>query len=302
MSEAPPHTERGMFFDKAWNNMRHEEALGVSTVIVAGSFDELKSREMRFLEEAAKLGTVHVLLYSDEAVQSLDGKTPNFPQAERLYLVEAIRYVDRVTLLDNLLEKNPLPPRCIAPPATWVVDEPNDGPDKQAFCSARGLGYHVLKEEQLRGFPDDPTEIAAAADSSARKVIVTGCYDWFHSGHVRFFEEVSELGDLYVVVGHDDNIRLLKGEGHPMFPAAERRYMAGSIRHVKQALVSSGHGWLDAEPEIERIKPDIYAVNEDGDQPEKREYCQAHEIQYRLLKRSPKQGLPKRQSRDLRGF
>ena len=30
---------------------------------------------------------------------------------------------------------------------------------------------------------------------------MTGCYDWFHSGHVRFFEEVSELGDLYVVAG-----------------------------------------------------------------------------------------------------
>ena len=59
---------------------------------------------------------------------------------------------------------------------------------------------------------------------------------------------------------------------------AERRYMTGSIRHVRQALISSGNGWLDAEPEIERIKPDIYAVNEDGDQPEKRAYCEAHGI------------------------
>ena len=48
-------------------------------------------------------------------------------------------------------------------------------------------------------------------------VIVTGCYDWFHSGHVRFFEEVSAYGDLYVIVGHDANIRLLKGDGHPLF-------------------------------------------------------------------------------------
>jgi cytidyltransferase-like protein len=36
-----------------------------------------------------------------------------------------------------------------------------------------------------------------------KKVIVTGCYDCFHSGHVRFFEEASALGDLYVVVGRD---------------------------------------------------------------------------------------------------
>ena len=42
--------------------------------------------------------------------------------------------------------------------------------------------------------------------------------------------------------------------------------MVGSIRYVKQALISSGEGWLDADPEIRRLKPDIYAVNEDGDQ------------------------------------
>ena len=75
-----------------------------------------------------------------------------------------------------------------------------------------------------------------------------------------------------------------------------RRYMAGSIRYVQQAFISTGHGWLDAEPEIERIQPDIYAVNEDGDQPEKREYCEAHGIEYRVLKRLPKEGLPTRQS------
>jgi len=142
----------------------------------------------------------------------------------------------------------------------------------------------------------------APQPSSRKKVLVTGCFDWFHSGHVRFFEEVSELGDLYVVVGHDANIRLLKGEGHPMFSQEQRRYMVGSVRYVTQALISSGHGWLDAEPEIERLRPDIYAVNEDGDKPEKRRYCEDHGIEYVVLKRLPKPGLPKRQSTTLRGF
>ena len=135
-----------------------------------------------------------------------------------------------------------------------------------------------------------------------KKVLVTGCYDWFHSGHVRFFEEVSELGDLYVVVGHDANLRALKGEGHPMFPQEERRYMAGSIRYVRQALVSTGHGWLDAEPELKRLKPDMYAVNEDGDKPEKGKYCRENGIEYVVLKRLPKEGLPRRESTVMRGF
>jgi cytidyltransferase-like protein len=135
-----------------------------------------------------------------------------------------------------------------------------------------------------------------------KKVIVTGCYDWFHSGHVRFFEEISAYGDLYVVVGHDANIRLLKGVGRPLFSQQERRYLVGSIKYVKQALISSGDGWLDADPEIRRIKPDIYAVNEDGDQGGKREYCAKMGLEYLVLQRTPAPGLQRRSSTDLRGF
>jgi hypothetical protein len=61
-------------------------------------------------------------------------------------------------------------------------------------------------------------------------------------------------------------------------------------------------GWMDAEPEFVKIKPDIYAVNEDGDKPEKLAFCQKHGIEYKVLKRTPKAGLPRRQSTSLRGF
>ena len=164
------------------------------------------------------------------------------------------------------------------------------------------MAYRVIPEDMLQKTPAGTLADGTAPPAGTRKVVVTGCYDWFHSGHVRFFEEVSQIGRLYVIVGHDANIRLLKGEGHPLFPGSERRYIAGSIKFVHQALVSSGDGWLDAEPELEQIKPDIYAVNEDGDRPEKKDYCAAHGIEYRVLKRTPKEGLPRRQSTDLRGF
>jgi len=67
-------------------------------------------------------------------------------------------------------------------------------------------------------------------------------------------------------------------------------------------LISSGWGWMDAEPEIDRLRPDIYAVNEDGDKPEKREFCTQRRIEYVVLKRLPKPGLQPRSSTDLRGF
>jgi glycerol-3-phosphate cytidylyltransferase-like family protein len=112
---------------------------------------------------------------------------------------------------------------------------------------------------------------------------------------------VSQLADLYVVVGHDANITQLKSHA-PMFDQRIRCYVVNAIRFVKLAVVSSGTGWMDAEPEVSRIKPHIYAVNEDGDRPEKREFCERTGIEYRVLKRTPKPGLPRRESSQLRGF
>ena len=268
-------------------------------VVVSASFDNFASRQMRFLHEASRHGPVHVWLWPDEAIRRRTGSDPRFPLAERKYLIESIRYVDCVTAASESVTGDVLPSEAVAPGATWIVDDADATPAKLAWCRAHGMEYRVLGNDQLQGFPELPE---ADATTSRKKVIVTGCYDWFHSGHVRFFEEVSQLGDLYVVVGHDANIRLLKGEGHPLFPQDERRYMAQGVRFVTRALVSSGDGWLDAEPEIYRLKPDIYAVNEDGDRPEKLQFCEAHGIEYRVLKRTPKEGLPRRASTNLRGF
>lgn len=267
------------------------------TVAVTGVFDDLRSPQIRFLEEASKLGRLHVQLWSDETARRLQGHAPRFSQEERHYLLQAIRYVARVTLESGIVEPDALSRIEGTTPDIWAVDDASDSPGKRGFCEAHGLEYRVITAADLAGCPEQSCE---PPPPSRKKVIVTGCYDWFHSGHVRFFEEVAQLGDLYVVVGHDENVRLLKGEGHPLFPAAERRYVAGSVRYVKQALISTGHGWMDAEPEFARLKPDAYVVNEDGDKPEKRAFCAEHGLEYIVLKRTPKEGLPKRASTDLR--
>jgi cytidyltransferase-like protein len=285
----------------------------VQTIIVTGSFDNLRSEHVRFLEEAGKLGTLHVLLWSDSAVDTLTGKPPKFPLAERHYLLQAIRYVGSVGQIDTLpYDPDVLPAVADLRADIWAVTEADDTPQKRSFCAAHGLGYRVFTAEDLAGFPESAentrnatrnTQYAISHPPSARpSVIVTGCYDWLHSGHVRFFEEVSELGDLLVAVGNDANVRHLKGEGHPLQTQDERRYMVGAIRYVTQALVTSGHGWMDAEPDIARLKPDMYAVNEDGDKPEKRTFCAEHGLAYVVLKRTPKAGLSRRSSTDLRGF
>ena len=266
-------------------------------VIVAGGFDDLKSRDLRFLEESAKLGEVSVLLWPDAVLQKLTGKPPKFPLAERKYFLNAVRYVSRVIETDGPADPDQLPENLRA--GIWADVATPANPARGKFCRENKIVYRIFSADELKGFPEPPTMPSAPG---RQKVVVTGCYDWFHSGHVRFCEEASAFGELYVCLGNDANIRLLKGEGHPLLAQEERRYVAGSIKFVKQALISSGEGWLDAEPEIKKLKPDIYAVNEDGDKGGKREYCKKNGIAYLVLKRTPAPGLPQRSSTDLRGF
>jgi len=266
-------------------------------IIVSGGFDDIKSRDLRFLEEAAKLGALSVLLWPDAVISRLTGKAPKFPLAERLYFLNAVRYVSNVIPLAETANVDELPANL--PAGLWADVPATANAVREAFARRHGLAYRVFSADELKGFPAPPPMPSAPGK---KKVIVTGCYDWFHSGHVRFTEEASAFGDLYVCLGHDANIRHLKGEGHPLLTQDERRYVVGSIKYVKEAIISSGDGWLDADPEIRRLKPDIYAVNEDGDKGGKREYCQQMGIEYLVLKRTPAPGLPKRSSTDLRGF
>jgi len=268
-------------------------------VVVSGAFDDLRSPQLRFLEEAAKCGVLTVILWPDEMLLKNNGTPPRFPLAERLYFLNAVRYVARVVPFIGSQGSNTLPELGELKPQLWVDEESLVNGARRTYCRQHGIEYRVLPAALMDGFPAPPPMASAPG---RKRVVATGCYDWFHTGHVRFCEEVSAHGDLYIIVGHDANIRLLKGEGHPLIPEEERRYVVGSIKYVKQALISSGEGWLDADPEIRRLKPDIYAVNEDGDKGGKREYCAKLGIEYLVLKRTPVQGLQRRSSTELRGF
>ncbi len=265
--------------------------------MASGGFDDVTSRDIRFLEEAAKLGELTVLLWPDTVLQQVTGKAPKFALGERKYFLDAVRYVSKVMEADPSADYDALPATLRVD--IWADYQPTANSARARHAREGKIDYHTFSCESLNGFPEAPP---MPGGSERKKLVVTGCYDWLHSGHVRFFEEVNCYGDVYAIVGHDANIRLLKGEGHPLLPQMERRYMVGSIKHVKQALISSGDGWLDADAEICKLKPDIYAVNEDGDVGGKRDYCAAHGIEYLVLKRRPAPGLPKRTSTDLRSF
>jgi cytidyltransferase-like protein len=266
-------------------------------VVVEFGLDDLRSDDVRFLEEAGSLGPLHVRIPSDALIGQRTGAAPKFPAAERLFLADSLRWVETAAIVDDAVTGQL--DTLASDGATLVIRGEDDDPELRAAAKAAGVPYRLITPDDRAGFPVlEPHPLAADVPSA----IVTGCFDWVHSGHIRFFMDAAAHGALYVVIGSDRNVRLLKGEGHPLQRQEERRYMVGSMKPVYRCLVSSGSGWMDAEPEIDLLKPRYYVVNEDGDKPEKREFCQQHGLQYVVLKRVPHQGLPARSSTDLRGF
>ena len=113
-------------------------------VVVSGGLDDLRARGMRFLQEAARLGELTVLLWPDDTLQRLTGQPPKFPLAERQYLLEAVRYVTRVIPATTSLDINQLPELNGIQPRFWVDDENVNNAARRAHCARHNLEYRVL--------------------------------------------------------------------------------------------------------------------------------------------------------------
>ena len=132
-----------------------------------------------------------------------------------------------------------------------------------------------------------------------KKVFVSGCYDLLHSGHVEFFRQASQYGDLYVGIGSDKTILHYKNH-KTVYSEQERLFMVKSIRYVKEAYINAGDGILDFLPTLDIVKPDILVVNSDGGSDAKRKVCEERGMEYVVLERDPHEGLTARSSTDLK--
>ena len=132
-----------------------------------------------------------------------------------------------------------------------------------------------------------------------KKVFISGCFDLLHSGHVAFFKEAANYGDLYVAIGSDKTIFDLKGRP-PVNSEEERLFMIKAIACVKDAQIFTGSGMLDFLDYFEEVHPDILVVNEDGNLLDKARLCEEYGVEYIVLERKPEPGLTARSTTALR--
>lgn len=59
--------------------------------------------------------------------------------------------------------------------------------------------------------------------------------------------------------------------------------MVKSVRYVKDAFINTGSGLLDYVGVLDQVKPDVFVVNEDGDNRLKRQLCEGRGILYVIL-------------------
>jgi cytidyltransferase-like protein len=114
-------------------------------VFVSGCYDMLHSGHVAFFKAAAQYGDLYVGIGSDATIQQLKHRKTVYSEAERLYMVKAIRYVtdacinsgsgylDFVESVDRIR------------PDIFVVNSDGGSQEKRDFCRARGIEYVELE-------------------------------------------------------------------------------------------------------------------------------------------------------------
>jgi len=138
------------------------------------------------------------------------------------------------------------------------------------------LGTEIISREDLaRALSPGPEsaqrkivaveELRPALDrhrGTGRRVVFTnGCFDLLHAGHVEMLSFARAQGDTLVVgVNSDRSVRLIKGDGRPVYPAVERALILAALEAVDYVVVFDE---TRAERIVRAVRPDVLVKGED---------------------------------------
>ncbi len=113
---------------------------------------------------------------------------------------------------------------------------------------------------------------ALPGKSQGKIVLVGGCFDLLHIGHVRFLSEARRMGDyLIVLLESDENVKKLKGKNRPIFTQEQRAEVLSSLRMIDLiVLLPEMENYNDYLNLVTQIKPDIIAATEGDPRIEKK--------------------------------
>jgi cytidyltransferase-like protein len=143
-------------------------------VFVSGCFDMLHSGHIAFLTEVADMGQVIVGIGSDETVFKLKGRYPVTNQAERMYMLQALKCVYKVQVNsgDGILDfKTDLE---LLKPDFFVVNEDGHTLDKEALCKRLNIEYKVLHRIPHQNLPARSTTALRTGSQIPFRIDIAG--------------------------------------------------------------------------------------------------------------------------------
>jgi rfaE bifunctional protein nucleotidyltransferase chain/domain len=95
-------------------------------------------------------------------------------------------------------------------------------------------------------------------------VLVGGCFDLLHFGHISFLKKAKTYGNyLLVVLESDENVRRVKGDTRPIHTQRQRKEMLETLRCVDEVIeLPPMRSDTDYFEMMHKIKPDVIAFTE----------------------------------------
>ena len=122
-------------------------------------------------------------------------------------------------------------------------------------------------------------------------VFCSGAFDLTHAGHIIFFEDCKNLGDILIVsLGGDKLLKKYKGDLRPILNENIRLKTVDSLKPIDycfiEPLFENKNIFYGLDVTLGALRPDIYVLNEDALNIDYRKrLCKKYNTQLVILKR-----------------
>ncbi len=127
-----------------------------------------------------------------------------------------------------------------------------------------------------------------------KKVLISGCYDILHGGHIQFFKEAKALGNHLIVSFASDQVLWNHKKRRASIPEDHKFALMSAIQIIDEVVIGDcNEKGLDFKNHFRKIKPNILAVTEDDQYADvKKALCAEVGAEYIVLPKTPPQFTP----------
>lgn len=120
--------------------------------------------------------------------------------------------------------------------------------------------------------------------STSKVVLVGGCFDLLHYGHIQFLKNAKTHGDFLVVaLESDKNVRRMKGDARPIHSQKQRKEMLEALSFVDDVIslppMRSHQEYFDL---VTKLHPAVLAITK-GDPLEEKKRQQAKMVDAKFI-------------------